>query len=288
MDIHSVGKRGTVFEFDDPYRTNVYVINGDKHVFVCDTFCGSDSMEIIKEHLKKIEADRKPIVIFNSHSHYDHVWGNGSLDAIMVIAHIECRRLLESEGRDALDKYDEHRRGEVVSRMPDVVFEKRVTFAEEGVELFHTPGHTVDSASCMDTHDKILFVGDNIETPIPYLNEPDLAPYISTLESYLDLEWKYVVPGHDLVQTDDALIRENIEYLRGVESWCLDLSDLETGIAGRHIMNLAAIAEKLENGLVTEIVTEHYRQAAAFLESRERTPTANQILAKLAVIADRS
>ncbi len=58
-------------------------------------------------------------------------------------------------------------------------------FAEEGVEFYFTSGHTEDSCSCFDHIDKTLFVGDNVESPVPHINELNVTAYVSTLEEYL-------------------------------------------------------------------------------------------------------
>jgi hypothetical protein len=130
-----------------------------------------------------------------------------------------------------------------------------------------------------------LFVGDNVETPIPYLNEPDLATYIASLNLYLELDWNYLVAGHDPLQSNDLLVRENIEYLEGVAEWSIDMLDLDTQISSRHIMNLAEIAGKLPETAITSAMVEHYQQAVIILESRERTDSVKEILSKLAIIA---
>jgi flavorubredoxin len=81
MEITTIGSRGVVFTFDDlstdeyDSPTNVYVINGKEHIFICDTFLGSDSMKGVTDYIEK-NFDEKPIIIFNSHYDYDHHWGN--------------------------------------------------------------------------------------------------------------------------------------------------------------------------------------------------------------------
>jgi len=49
MSSHRTGTRGVLIPFDDPYYTNVYIIFGDEHVFVLDTFLGNDSMKIVNQ-----------------------------------------------------------------------------------------------------------------------------------------------------------------------------------------------------------------------------------------------
>ena len=69
------GSRGYLFTWNDPYRTNVYAINGDKHLFICDTFLGIEPMEEALKHLRG-EGIGNPVVVFISHGDYDHYWGS--------------------------------------------------------------------------------------------------------------------------------------------------------------------------------------------------------------------
>lgn len=52
MKVERVESRGYMFTWDDPYRTNVYAINGDKHLFICDTFLGNEPMEEALNYLR--------------------------------------------------------------------------------------------------------------------------------------------------------------------------------------------------------------------------------------------
>ena len=72
-----IGTRGMLFIFREleGMEANVYVINGPKHVFVIDTFLGPKSMDAVKKLMGRA-LRKKPVVIVNSHYHWDHIWGN--------------------------------------------------------------------------------------------------------------------------------------------------------------------------------------------------------------------
>ncbi len=173
MNIKQVGKRGLLFTFYELKNanydcvTNVYVINGKDHFFICDTYLGPFYMKIIKDYLET-NFGKKEYIIFNSHSHWDHIWGN-------------C--------------------------------DSNFTFHEEGIEFFYSPGHSEDSASCYDYIDNTLFVGDNIDDPIPsFICWNELEKYRDTLDQYMNIGADTIVQSHGDTMTNDVL-RRNKEYL---------------------------------------------------------------------------
>ena len=76
MELHRIGERNLTIAFQEPFYTTVHLIFGDQRVYVCDTFLGPDSMEEIARIIKENGHQDKPIVVFNSHADWDHVWGN--------------------------------------------------------------------------------------------------------------------------------------------------------------------------------------------------------------------
>lgn len=211
MKITPIGTRGVMFAALDPFPVNVYLINGKNRWFLCDTAFGSGSMEAVKEYMAGHGAD-KPLVVVNSHFHWDHVWGNCAFDGATIIAHDKCRATMQECGAAELERFAEFKRGEVRLVCPTVTFSDRLSFPDDGVEIFHTPGHTPDSISCFDTVDNVLFAGDNIEVPLPYLSGDDLEAYAATLRRYLDLKPGRFVSGHD-ADPDEELVRQNLAYV---------------------------------------------------------------------------
>ncbi|UCE08947.1 MAG: MBL fold metallo-hydrolase [Candidatus Thorarchaeota archaeon] len=268
MRILDVGNRGAVFEFDDPYLTNVYVINSIDHIFICDTFCGPKSMDHIKTYVREIEASTKPIVVFNSHHHYDHIWGNCAFEDEIILATTQCKNEILNSGAEALERYNSHMKGEVRILLPTDSFETSRFFSRDGVEFFHSPGHSADSASCFDKEDRILFVGDNVESPIPFLFSSDLTSYATTLKSYLDMDWGCYVPSHDPPSRARVLIEENLDYVEQLSVWDLRISRVSENARIRHCSNLLEIAPGLGAELEVGSAREQYADALQFLEDK--------------------
>ncbi len=202
-------------------------------------------MAHVKEFLENNRDTHLPIVIFNSHHHYDHVWGNCAFAGSPILAHVKCKQILEEEGVAHLSEFRAHRQGNVELVIPSLTFSDRRIFKNDGVEFFYTPGHTVDSASCIDRGDGVLFVADNVESPIPYLYNPDLKAYIGTLEHYIELEPEVIIPSHDPPFRGTALVTSNIDYLQRVLRMDVDIFAENTGIVRRHIVNLCEIGDGL-------------------------------------------
>ena len=66
MEYSRIGSRGHLFTWMKPYHTNVYVIDGFRHVFVVDTFLGPSPMDEVKAKLVEAGVRGKPYVVFNT------------------------------------------------------------------------------------------------------------------------------------------------------------------------------------------------------------------------------
>ncbi len=279
MEFERISERGVVFPLLDPYNINIYLIEGDSQVIICDTGCGPDHMQDVKQFIEQMEPQPEQIIILNSHHHYDHVWGNSVFEDASIYSHESCLSKLIAEGEKALSQYSEHKRGEVRLTLPNQPFPDRVVFDNGNIEFFYTPGHTDDSVSCIDRQDKVLFVGDNVETPIPFIYSPDLDQYIATLTEYLTMDWDVLVASHDPIYYDDTLIRSNIEYLEEVRSWEMPLIEMDVSIS-RHVMNLVVMADSLSKDDLDDNILARLVELEEHLELGP-TPNAGEQLKKI-------
>jgi cyclase len=251
MKITEVGKRGVVFTFDDlsteemDAPTNVYVIIGEKYVFICDTFLGPGSMKGVKEYLKKYSD--KTIIIFNSHYDWDHHWGNCAFPNARIYAHHLTRDKIIAEGEKGLEDYKKFQRGKIIITPPNTVFYNALSFIDEKVDIFHSPGHTEDSSSCFDLESNILFVGDNVEDPIPYIRSDldGVTEYVETLELYNMLEFDKLIPGHGPI-SNKKLLQQNLEYLKHFPELegPVDLKKFGKPYYHIHLHNLSTLASE--------------------------------------------
>ena len=281
MKVQEVGTRGFFFSFDDPYRTNIYVINGEKYLFICDTFLGPDPMNEVLKFLENKGFTSKPIVVFNSHHDYDHIWGNQCFKDSIILAHKLCREKIEEVGESDLQAYESHMKGKVELTLPNFLFTNKVIFPEEGVEFFHSPGHTEDSSSCFDQIDEVLFVGDNIETPFPYVRKLNLEEYTNTLEDYIVRKAIVILSGHDDLMFTDKLINENLEYLQRFAPGKIDRSEFTKKHRGIHYSNLTTIGKLLKEESKNEESLLYYQEARMLLNEAEQAPHIDELKEKI-------
>ena len=179
MKTTKIGNRGMLFTFYelDGFATNVYLINTQDNIFIVDTFLGPESVKEIKQHISE-NFPNKNIIIFNTHFHWDHIWGNCAFPASDIIAHSKCRKNIEIHGENELKKFKKFKQGEVAIVYPNITFEDRLIFHDDEIEIFYSPGHSDGSASLYDKVDKVLYVGDNVEGPIPFFCNDNFDEYI--------------------------------------------------------------------------------------------------------------
>lgn len=214
MDVKKLGRRATVFQFTEieSYSTYVYLIETEKRFFLIDTFCGAGSMAPIREML---DSSCKEVIVINTHFHWDHVWGNCSFRDKTIVGHEKCRSLLAQRWEEQLEKNGRYRAGRADKTLPNLTFTDRLFFVEDGIELFSSPGHTEDSISVYDHEEKILYVGDNLEKPLIYVESPEIGGYLATLETYRKVHPRMLAAGHTLALTE-ADIENTIDYLKGL------------------------------------------------------------------------
>lgn len=211
-DVSKVGNRGVIFTFEDDIT--VYLIDTDKNWFLCDTHLGPQSMECIKEYIG-MQSNKKEVIVFNSHSDWDHIWGNCMFQGEIIIGHEMCRKRMNEIGHFDLARLTEYHHGTIKLVLPNLTFSDRITFTEDEIEFIYAPGHTIDSSICFDRKDSVLFVGDLVEYPIPYLDYDDLEAYIKTLDFIKNFPAKVKISSHSGI-IDNALIDRNITYIKDI------------------------------------------------------------------------
>ncbi|TFH30049.1 MAG: MBL fold metallo-hydrolase, partial [Promethearchaeota archaeon] len=219
-----------------------YLIDSANYVFLIDTFLGPISMGYIKDYLIEKNLTKKKMIIFITHGHWDHYWGNAVFPEALIIGQELCRTKIMADGQQNLEKYIDFAEGTIQIVPPQITFLSKLSFPEENLEFTHTPGHTKCCASCYDVLDDILIVGDNIEDPIPYLMEGDLTPYITTLENYIEQNPKVIIPGHGKEQENLDLVIRNLEYVRNVSQNTVDFTEFTKTHILLHAENMKFLA----------------------------------------------
>jgi glyoxylase-like metal-dependent hydrolase (beta-lactamase superfamily II) len=184
----------------EAYSLNTGLILGKQFNYIIDTGLGSGSVNPVLEY---IGTDKKPIIVINTHCHWDHIWGNGMFQNNVIISHVKCRELINKYWDEALEEFGASKDGEVHKCLPNLVFDEKIIFPEDGIEVFFTPGHSEDCISIYDKTDKVLYAGDNIgdtdDIIVPYINT-DLEVFRNTIKIYRNYDFEVCICGHNKPQ----------------------------------------------------------------------------------------
>ncbi|NLZ52066.1 MAG: MBL fold metallo-hydrolase, partial [Thermoanaerobacteraceae bacterium] len=158
VNIQKIKNRGLLFTFynSTEWDLNIHLIIGKKNNFIIDTGLGSLSIDPIKKY---ISNDGKPIIVVNTHYHWDHIWGNAVFRDSMIISHRLCREIIEVKWDDMIQENKHYCYGDVEKYLPNLVFENELYFPEDKIRIIYTPGHTIDSISVIDEEEKVINVG---------------------------------------------------------------------------------------------------------------------------------
>ena len=196
------------------YLTGWTLVEAPEYLLLCDTGLGLASMEPVKEVLKDIRGGR-PLYVFNTHAHWDHVGGNGAFpDARLLASPLTIKALKEHYEEERLANRGWMDR-EAPLVLPEPFPQLPFQLPGEGV-IFPSPGHTRDSLSFYLPSQGLLLAGDNLERPLIYVEDSDLEGYIRTLEGYLALRPRRIIASHspDLACRD---IEEALSYLQALK-----------------------------------------------------------------------
>ena len=193
------------------YDLNLGLILGARHNFIIDTGLGSNSVAPILEY---IGGDPKPIIVVNTHCHWDHIWGNWVFKDRLIISHTTCRELADKHWDDVVKDFSAYIDGEVHKCLPNLVFDGSLYFPEDKVSLFHTPGHAPDGISVLDEIDSVLYAGDNIgdteEQIVPWI-DTDLETFRRLIGIYNGVNFDICISGHNKPQNKSVIARMEAE-----------------------------------------------------------------------------
>lgn len=149
----------------------IFVIDGPEKALVIDTSFGLGDL---KSLIKELIGQDKEFFVANTHSHFDHAYGNFQFDR--VYCHEYEVPLLQSKmnphiwdylfDEDGNGKWADFDRNDLVPfreyeliGVPDGhIFDLGDGYE---VELIFLPGHSPGHAAFLDKHNRILFVGDD-------------------------------------------------------------------------------------------------------------------------------
>lgn len=207
MKLQKVKNRSVLFTFhtESGWDLNLHLIRGKVHNFIIDTGLGSLCIAPILEY---IGQDAKPIIVVNTHHHWDHVWGNSAMMGRTILSHKLCREMITSKWEVMLLKNSHYQCGEAKIHLPNLTFEEELYFPEDKIRVLYTPGHTIDSISILDEEEGVLNAGDNVgdtlDEIIPSL-DCSKELYLETLLKYRQLDFDTLLSGHNVILGKDII-----------------------------------------------------------------------------------
>ncbi|MCL2409856.1 MAG: MBL fold metallo-hydrolase [Oscillospiraceae bacterium] len=205
MQILKITNRNTIFTAKENATStvNTGIIRGKTHNFIIDTGTGGD---FTKAMLNYLGDDPLPIVVINTHHHWDHVYGNWMFEGNQIIAHKLCAEFLDNDWTEKMEEVKAHGavfHGEVHKCLPNRLIDAPLYFPDDGVLIFPNPGHSVDCISVFDEIDKILYLGDNFG-----IDEDGLSYW-----GYEDTEEDETAPEEEVDARYEASFYEMMKFL---------------------------------------------------------------------------
>jgi glyoxylase-like metal-dependent hydrolase (beta-lactamase superfamily II) len=200
-----------IFSIEEPQHVRSFLVKGRTCAALIDTGMGFLSME--KEIKPLVET---PIIVFNTHWHFDHIAGNAGFRNIgiagaeeqLIAERISNATLMPlyiipciEKGIPFPDQFVPERY-EVNSPPATFTFDDGDIFDLGGriIRAISTPGHTHGSFSFLDIQTKSLFCGDLIYEGTLYAHfiDSDIDEYIDTLKRLEATKDEFVnlYPGH--------------------------------------------------------------------------------------------
>jgi glyoxylase-like metal-dependent hydrolase (beta-lactamase superfamily II) len=191
-----------VFAFTGLVMGRVYILEGAGGLTLIDAGIGPAAGTVLKQlqgHGHR-PSDVKRILI--THAHPDHVGGLARLQAAtgaQVLAHEQEHQVLKDvlSSARAVPPLSELRAGEM---LPEVL---------DGLQVIHTPGHTLGSVCFWQPEQRLLFCGDvmlhlrGLGLPLPFVTV-DMAENKRSVKKLAELDARGVCFGHGQPLVHDA------------------------------------------------------------------------------------
>lgn len=209
-----------VFTSDLYAQVTAGVIVTSEGAVLIDTLVFPEESRLIKRFVEE-RLNMKIAYVINTHFHADHTSGTCFFEGARVISHALCRDLLDVRGRESLEyaKVNSYELRDVEIVLPDMVFDRGIFHLHLGnktMQLWATPGHSLDSIVCLVKEDRILFGADTM-MPIPYFVDGNYDDFLASLQTLKNGNFENVIQGHGEIILRGEIeekIQNDIDYLR--------------------------------------------------------------------------
>ncbi len=186
------------------YDQSIGAVVGAERVAPIDTRTTPSQARELLADLRRLTD--LPIVVVDTHGHYDHVFGNSIFRPAPIWGHLRCAEMIRRDGERARAQLSAEapelaaELGEVVLDPPDRTFESSVSLDLGGptIELRHLGrGHTDNDIAVLAPGAAVVFAGDLLENGgTPYFGDGYPLEWPVTARALASLVTGVVVPGH--------------------------------------------------------------------------------------------
>jgi glyoxylase-like metal-dependent hydrolase (beta-lactamase superfamily II) len=202
---------------------NLYLILGDHTALLIDTGCGLSPLNPIVEEL----IQGRNLLVFNSHTHWDHVFGNEQFEEVYVHeneAFMVSKPYDLSYSKKIFEKCYASRNflippAKVIKKLKDG---DSFDLGKITAKVIHAPGHSPGSI-CLLTNKKELFTGDVAYYGDIFLPKPRFFPIVlDTLSKLIKIceeqEISELYPSHRQTPCDKSLLVDLYNGVKNIES----------------------------------------------------------------------
>ena len=155
------------------------------------------------------------IILFNTHEHLDHTFGNEVFQQDTIIAQAAVRNVLATNGAKQLADIKQNPQmaekiGDIHITLPNVVFDQQLSLfaGPTEIQLIRVgPAHSQGDAIAWLPQQRILFAGDMLfNTLVPAMPPGgNSLQWIHSLTYIESLGAEHVIPGHGPIEPPEAL-----------------------------------------------------------------------------------
>ena len=206
------------------FTSNLYVqvtagvIVTSEGAVVIDTLLYPEETQQIKKFITERLGTQIRYVI-NTHHHADHTTGTSLFGDVPVIAHSKCRDLLDTRGRESLERIQDSSRtmNPVELRLPDITFDGELVLhvGKKTLRLWHSPGHSDDGIVCLVEDEQVLFASDTVMS-LPYFVDGNFDDLMASLMRLQGQGFETIIQGHGEVILRgevESRLADDIDYL---------------------------------------------------------------------------
>lgn len=256
---------------------DTFIVLTQRYVVLVDTVINPTTARQMLDFARPHLTDGRQLLVINTHADYDHAWGNqlfvgptAEVPAPIIGTRL-CAELLRGvDGAAHLQEMQQQEPaifGDVVLTPPTLLFDEQMTIdgGDLTLELFATPGHTVDHLAIYIPEIKTLLAADAAELPFPMARTVEGLPALrESLAKLAALDAETVLYCHAPVTIGPGLILENMRYYDTLEERCrAALASGAPAIPAEEVDVAALIHypfdEAVTVGAHTNFIGEHHR-----------------------------